>query len=160
MKIAKHDPAADAHHASAAMINNTENKKGSGGFTLVELLVVLTITAILTSIAMPVFAHQLERAREAVDMSNAHASSSLAYTEYMLCHAKGRITYTFGVDGKGALFILSHTDEEGVVIDDGSNADGVEIESVSEKLRGTSLTVTLEGGRIEENSWLSVLNGE
>ena len=43
------------------------NKKG---FTLAELLIVVAIIAVLTAIAIPVFTAQLEKSREAVDLSN------------------------------------------------------------------------------------------
>ncbi len=43
------------------------NKKG---FTLAELLIVVAIIAVLVAISIPIFAAQLEKAREAVDEAN------------------------------------------------------------------------------------------
>ena len=54
-------------------------KKNNKGFTLAELLIVVAIIAVLTAIAIPVFTTQLEKSREATDMSNLRA----AYAEVM-----------------------------------------------------------------------------
>ena len=48
-------------------------KKCSRGFTLMEVLIVVAIIAVLVAIAIPVFANQLEKSREAVDMANLRA---------------------------------------------------------------------------------------
>ena len=42
----------------------------SRGFTLAELLIVVAIIAVMTAIAIPVFAAQLEKSREATDAAN------------------------------------------------------------------------------------------
>ncbi len=45
----------------------SKNKKG---FTLAELLIVVSVIAILVGITLPIFSYQLEKARRAVDMAN------------------------------------------------------------------------------------------
>ena len=55
------------------------NKKG---FTLAELLVVVAIIGVLVAISIPIFTAQLEKARDAVTLSNvraAYAEASAAY---------------------------------------------------------------------------------
>ena len=47
------------------------NKKG---FTLAELLVVVAIIGVLVAISIPIFTSQLEKSREAVDLSNIRAA--------------------------------------------------------------------------------------
>ena len=54
-------------------------KKNNKGFTLAELLIVVAIIAVLVAIAIPVFTTQLEKSREATDISNVRA----AYAEVM-----------------------------------------------------------------------------
>lgn len=49
------------------------------GFTLAELLIVVAIIAVLVAIAIPVFASQVEKSREATDIANARS----AYAEVM-----------------------------------------------------------------------------
>lgn len=48
-------------------------KNNKKGFTLAELLIVVAIIAVLTAIAIPVFTSQLEKSREATDISNIRA---------------------------------------------------------------------------------------
>ena len=63
------------------MLKKITNKKD--GFTLAELLIVVAIIAVLTAIAIPVFTSQLEKAREATDMSNLRAAYAEVATEYL-----------------------------------------------------------------------------
>lgn len=130
------------------------------GFTLAELLVVIAIISILIAIAIPTFSSQLEKARLTVDAANARAASSLAYSDYMLYHADldGTVTYTFGTDQEGNLFILTHQPKDGEPFPDNSApADGTQITAKSDVLGETQLTVVIEDGRITENTWLSAI---
>ncbi len=58
-------------------------KKNNKGFTLAELLIVVAIIAVLTAIAIPVFTTQLEKSREATDMSNLRAAYAEVMADYL-----------------------------------------------------------------------------
>ncbi len=64
--------------------NNKTNAKGSHGFTMAELLIVVAIIAVLVAIAIPVFRNQTERAREAYDIYTMRQAATAAIE---LCYA-------------------------------------------------------------------------
>ena len=64
-------------------------KKNNKGFTLAELLIVVAIIAVLTAIAIPVFTQQLEKSREATDMSNLRAAYAEVMADYLANGATG-----------------------------------------------------------------------
>ncbi len=67
------------------------NKKG---FTLAELLIVVAIIAVLVAIAIPVFTNQLEKSREATDLSNIRAAYAEAVASYLDGGAKAATSAT------------------------------------------------------------------
>lgn len=75
------------------MATTLYSKKSTGnqserGFTLAELLIVVAIIAVLTAIAIPVFTAQLERSREATDLSNIRAAYAEVLEDYLDAGAK------------------------------------------------------------------------
>lgn len=57
--------------------------KDHGGFTLMEMLIVVAIIAILIAIGIPMFNSALENAREATDDANRRSALGLAMVEVM-----------------------------------------------------------------------------
>lgn len=58
--------------------------KKQGGFTLIEMLIVVAIIAILIAIAIPMVNRALESAREATDEANMRAAVGIAMADYMM----------------------------------------------------------------------------
>ena len=69
-------------------------KKNNKGFTLAELLIVVAIIAVLVAIAIPVFTTQLERSREATDLSNIRSAYAEAVADYLANGATAATTAT------------------------------------------------------------------
>lgn len=58
--------------------------KKTGGFTLIEMLIVVAIIAILVAVSIPMVSASLDKAKVATDAANVHAAKSAALLEYML----------------------------------------------------------------------------
>jgi len=67
----------------------TLSTRNSRGFTLAELLITVAIIGVLVAISIPVFASQMEKSREATDLSNVRA----AYAEVMAEAITGNMEY-------------------------------------------------------------------
>ena len=56
----------------------------SHGFTLLEMLIVVAIIAVLVATAIPIFANQLEKSREAADLANVRSAYAVVLSNAML----------------------------------------------------------------------------
>ena len=56
----------------------------SYGFTLLEMLIVVAIIAVLVATAIPIFANQLEKSREAADLANVRSAYAVVLPNAML----------------------------------------------------------------------------
>lgn len=82
----------------------------NGGFTLVEMLIVVAIIAILIAISIPLVGSALENARKATDAANERAFKGVLVSSYLLNEAgmsegdiaveAGTVYYYDAVDGK------------------------------------------------------------
>lgn len=57
--------------------------KKNGGFTLIEMLIVVAIIAILVVVSIPMVSSSLDKAKEAADAANMRAAKAAAMIEYM-----------------------------------------------------------------------------
>lgn len=64
------------------MENLKAKLKKQGGFTMVELLIVVAIIAILVAVSIPMMNSALERSRHAVDQANVRDAIGLISVEY------------------------------------------------------------------------------
>ena len=77
---------------------NTQDKAGiivkriKTGFTLMEMLIVIAIIAVLIAIAIPVFSSQLEKTREATDLTNVRSAYAQVSTEALLGNSEITVT--------------------------------------------------------------------
>lgn len=80
-------------------MNNLKAKlKKQGGFTLIEMLIVVAIIAILIAVSIPLVNGALERARDATDQANERAAKAIT-TLYFMGATDDKIdgaTYTAG----------------------------------------------------------------
>ena len=100
----------------------------NGGFTIVEMLIVVAIIAILIAISIPMFTAALERTRHAVDDANRRDAISLGNIEYLtMQHVEGwmpaaGLDYGYQVDEEGSTPVSGGADYQGHLI---ANAVGV-----------------------------------
>ena len=65
------------------MMNKLKAKlKKQGGFTLVEMLIVVAIIAILVAVSIPLVTISLDKAREATDAANLRSAKAAAVIDY------------------------------------------------------------------------------
>ena len=84
--------------------------KKSGGFTLIEMLIVVAIIAILVAVSIPMVGSALEKARVATDQANERAAKGAAMVEYLTEGKTGTVTYAYDA-------------EDGVVYDTTTESD-------------------------------------
>lgn len=89
--------------------------KKQGGFTLIEMLIVVAIIAILIAIAIPMVNSALERAREATDSANERAATGLAMVAYMTYEPTSDDATTTGISTEGgtAYYIVDKNADAG-----------------------------------------------
>ena len=115
------------------MTNKLKAKlKNQGGFTLVEMLIVVAIIAILIAVSIPMINSSLEKAREAVDDANARDAISLAAVKVLTDKIDTETTWSY----------IVNSDQTGNL---GEESDTNAYTAQSEKyIKGSKLTVTYD----------------
>ncbi len=77
-----------------------EKFQKNGGFTLIEMLIVVAIIAILIAVSIPMISNALERAKIATDEANERSAMATALIEYMTTDTPitADTTYYYKVD--------------------------------------------------------------
>lgn len=65
------------------MRNLREKLKKQGGFTLIEMLIVVAIIAILVAVSIPFIANAMDKTRHATDAANERAAKAEIMVQYM-----------------------------------------------------------------------------
>lgn len=108
----------------------------SGGFTLVEMLIVVAIIAILIAVSIPLISSSLEKSRHAVDQANVRDAIALATIEYLTD------TKSFSPDGKTYTYQVT-PNHQGIL--DGTNDNVTDAENVETQCTcGSASTDTLK----------------
>lgn len=123
--------------------------KSAKGFTLAELLIVVAIIAVLVAIGIPIFTSQLEKSREAVDLSDVRS----AYAEVMMAAITGDTTAIYTKDANQTIY------------NQAKNVYSITVKLLKQKQDGwqTALPITIGGVSSTDNvHWVGTpgANGE
>lgn len=116
--------------------------KSAKGFTLAELLIVVAIIAVLVAIGIPIFTSQLEKSREAVDLSDVRS----AYAEVMMAAITGDTTAYYTKDTNQTIYKQPGSTPEG-------NVYSITVEPLKQKQDNwqTALPITIGGVSSTDN---------
>ncbi|WP_122790448.1 type II secretion system protein [Intestinibacillus sp. Marseille-P6563] len=77
----------------------SKKMKKTGGFTLIEMLIVVAIIAILVVVSIPMVSSSLDKAKKATDDANFRAAKAAAMIQFMTSEKTTETTYSYNSDG-------------------------------------------------------------
>jgi len=96
--------------------------KKQGGFTLVEMLIVVAIIAILIAVSIPMVSGALDKAKEATDAANVRAAKAEASISYLM--KTDSIDWVAENNGSKEYTVNAYDAEKGTIVA-GDSADSI-----------------------------------
>ncbi len=90
-----------------------ERLKKSGGFTLIEMLIVVAIIAILVAVSIPMVSSNLNEAKDATDEANERAAKAAAMITYMTSETEIAEDATYNYDAAKGILVAKETEPTG-----------------------------------------------
>lgn len=128
--------------------------KSAKGFTLAELLIVVAIIAVLVAIGIPIFTSQLEKSREAVDLSDVRS----AYAEVMMAAITGDTTAYYTKDANQTIYKTSAETFNGYTVEAG--AYSITVTPLKQKQPGWQTAEPITIGGVSSKAGVPYWNGQ
>ena len=128
--------------------------KSVKGFTLAELLIVVAIIAVLVAIGIPIFTSQLEKSREAVDLSDVRS----AYAEVMMAAITGDTTAYYTKDANQTIYKTSAETFNGYTGEAG--AYSITVTPLKQKQPGWQTAEPITIGGVSSKAGVPYWNGQ
>ena len=128
--------------------------KSAKGFTLAELLIVVAIIAVLVAIGIPIFTSQLEKSREAVDLSDVRS----AYAEVMMAAITGDTTAYYTKDANQTIYKTSAETFNGYTVEAG--AYSITVTPLKQKQPGWQTAESITIGGVSSKAGAPYWNGQ